>query len=296
MARTLDFATDGQDWPNRDASRFLRAGGINWHLQEMGPADDAAPVIWLLHGTGASTHSWRALMPELAKKYRVFAPDLPGHGFTGHPPGSQLSLRGMAMLVAKLIETVETPPDIVVGHSAGVAIAVRMALDGAIQPDGIVSLAGALMPMGGQNSDLMSFAAKFLAVNPLVPRIFAWRSRNPEIVQELLDRTGSVIDAEGLRCYSTLAQSPAHAKGALTMMANWNLRPMAQDLRDFSVPLLLVTGDKDKMIPPRDTEHVRELVPTAQWKPLADLGHLAHEEAPEKVAQMIHTFAVESGN
>lgn len=296
MARALDFATDGQDWPNRDASRFLRAGGINWHLQEMGPADEDAPVIWLLHGTGASTHSWRDLMPELARNFRVIAPDLPGHGFTGHPPGSQLSLRGMAMLVAKLVETVGAPPNIVVGHSAGVAIAVRMALDKAVLPAGIVSLAGALMPMGGQNSDLMSFAAKVLAVNPLIPRIFAWRSRNPDVVQELLDRTGSVIDEEGLRCYATLAQSPAHAKGALTMMANWNLRPMAQDLREFSVPLLLVTGEKDKMIPARDTAHVRELVPGAQWKPLAGLGHLAHEEAPEKIAEMIREFAAESRN
>ena len=296
MARALDFATDGRDWPNRTASRFLRAGGINWHLQEMGPADDTAPVIWLLHGTGASTHSWRDLIPELASNYRVFAPDLPGHGFTGHPPGSQLSLRGMAMLVARLIDTVGTPPDIIVGHSAGVAIAVRMVLDDAVHPDSVVSLAGALMPMGGQNSNLMSLAAKMLAVNPLIPRIFAWRSRDQSVVQELLDRTGSVIDEEGLRCYSMLAQTPAHAKGALTMMANWNLRHMAQDLRSFTLPLLLVTGEKDKMIPARDTALILELVPSARPEPLAGLGHLAHEEAPAKVAGLIRKFATESEN
>ena len=100
MADQLNFETDGRDWPHRQASRFVEAGGLKWHVQIMG----AGPPLLLVHGTGASTHSWRDLMPLLAERYRVVAPDLPGHGFTQMPASSEgLSLPGMAAGVASLL-------------------------------------------------------------------------------------------------------------------------------------------------------------------------------------------------
>ena len=68
----------GRDWPNRAASRTVRAAGLNWHVQVMG----SGPVLLLAHGTGAATHSWRGLAPLLAQHFTVVAPDLPGHGYT----------------------------------------------------------------------------------------------------------------------------------------------------------------------------------------------------------------------
>ena len=53
----------GRDWPNRDASRFVTDGGVRWHVQVMGEG----PVVLLLHGAGAATHSWRDLAPRLAQ-------------------------------------------------------------------------------------------------------------------------------------------------------------------------------------------------------------------------------------
>ena len=82
---------DGGDWPNREASRFVRAAGLLWHVQVMGQG----PVLLLLHGTGAATHSWRAMLPLLARHFTVVAPDLPGHGFTDAPATARLSLPGM---------------------------------------------------------------------------------------------------------------------------------------------------------------------------------------------------------
>lgn len=80
----MNWDHDGRDWPNREHSRFVEAAGLRWHVQQMG----RGPVLLLLHGTGASTHSWRALMPLLAAEFTVVAPDLPGHGFTSAPPAA----------------------------------------------------------------------------------------------------------------------------------------------------------------------------------------------------------------
>jgi len=60
--RPLTLEADGADWPNRAASRKLRAGGVDWHVQILG----RGPTLLLLHGTGASTHSWRDVAPLLA--------------------------------------------------------------------------------------------------------------------------------------------------------------------------------------------------------------------------------------
>lgn len=82
--RELDFERDGLVWPNRDASRFIEVEGIRWHVQELGDG----PVILLLHRTGASTRSWRGLMPFPSSTSRVVAVDLPGHASPNvHPAG-----------------------------------------------------------------------------------------------------------------------------------------------------------------------------------------------------------------
>ena len=65
-ARGPNWERDGRDWPNREASRFVHAAGLRWHVQVMG----SGPVVLLLHGTGAATHSWRDLMPKLAERWQ----------------------------------------------------------------------------------------------------------------------------------------------------------------------------------------------------------------------------------
>ncbi|MBQ1767400.1 MAG: alpha/beta fold hydrolase, partial [Aquincola sp.] len=80
----LHWARDGADWPHRAHSRFVHAGGLHWHVQVAGQG----PVLLLLHGTGASSHSMAGLLPLLAERFTVVVPDLPGHAFTDALPGS----------------------------------------------------------------------------------------------------------------------------------------------------------------------------------------------------------------
>ena len=117
MSRALDFARDGRNWPRRDSSRFVVAGGTRFHVQILG-SDDAPPLL-LLHGTGASTHSFRDLAPLLTEDYRVVMIDLPGHGFTGWPRWRRPSITGMASTIADLLSVLEISPRYAAGHSAG---------------------------------------------------------------------------------------------------------------------------------------------------------------------------------
>ena len=283
----LSWSVDGSDWPNRQHSAFASAGGLKWHVQRMG----AGPKLLLLHGTGASTHSFRDLAPLLAAGFDVLAPDLPGHGFTGMPGNAGLSLPGMARLVGALIDALDFRPDILVGHSAGAAILVEMTRVGLIAPKAIVSVNGALVPIRG--ASLFSPLAKLLFLNPLVPRLFAWRALSHDATRRVLDGTGSTIDRRGLDLYQRLFRSPGHVSATLGMMANWDLHGLQRAMRTLKVPVVLIAARDDKAVPAGDAEAIARSTKAASVVMLPRGGHLVHEERPADIARIVIDAAVE---
>lgn len=279
---------DGRGWPNAAASRFVRAAGFDWHVQRMG----AGPSVLLLHGTGAATHSWRGLLPLLAPRADVLAVDLPGHGFSAMPPAAHMGLPGMAADLAALLAAENMRPDIIVGHSAGAAIAIRMALDGRVAPQRIVSLNGALLPLGGMAGQIFSPMARVLVGLPFVPALVAWRAADRAAVTKLLADTGSRLDAQGLELYARLFRRPGHVAGTLAMMAAWDLPAFARDLPRLAAPLTLVSALGDRTISPATARRVHAMLPASHLVEWPGLGHLAHEENPQLLAILIAELMV----
>lgn len=287
-----DWAVEGRDWPHRDASRFVEAAGLRWHVQEFGRPE--APVLLLLHGTGAATHSWRGLAPILAQDYFVIAPDLPGHGFTDPLPDADLSLPGMARAVAGLVGVLGRPPIVAAGHSAGAAVLARMCLDGSIAPRLLAAFNGALAPLPGAASLLFPGMARLLFLNPFTPRIFAWTA-DRSAAKKLIEGTGSRLDPQGVDLYRRLFARAGHVRGALGMMANWDLAGLQRALPDLTTRTLLIVGGDDRAILPDTAFSVRDRLPDARVALIRGLGHLAHEEAPERVAEVLHEEARAAG-
>ncbi|WP_226896058.1 alpha/beta fold hydrolase BchO [Polymorphobacter sp. PAMC 29334] len=274
------WRTEGGDWPNREASRFVAAGGVRWHVQVAGEGS----VVLLLHGTGAASHSWRDIFPDLSRDYTLVAPDLPGHGFSsgiGAP-----TLPAMARAVAALLVELDLSPALIVGHSAGAAIGLRLAIDA--YPVPVVSFNGALLPFPGIAAKLFPAMAKLLFVNPLVPAIFALQARGPGVVAGFLERaTGSKIDARGVDLYARLFRRREHVAGALAMMANWDLAALAADFGRVRAPVQLVYGDRDAAIPPSVATEVAKRITGSTTLAMPGLGHLAHEEDPAAAIRII---------
>ncbi len=283
MTGALSWARDGRDWPHRAASRFVQAGGLSWHVQEMGQG----PTLLLLHGTGASTHSWRDLLPLLARDFHVVAPDLPGHGFTEAPERDRLSLPAMARGLTALLGKLGVEPEGIAGHSAGAAIAMQMVLTGAVAPSCLISLNGALLPFKGVASQLFPSVARLLVLNPLVPRLFAWRAGSTEAVTQLLEGMGSRLDARGQDLYQRLFSNRVHVASTLGMMANWDLEALGRSFGRLDLPVLLVVGAGDRAVPPGDARAVAQRLPDARIETLPGAGHLVHEEKPGDIAALI---------
>jgi magnesium chelatase accessory protein len=111
------------------------------------------------------------------------------------------------------------------------------------------------------------------------------------MVRRLIDSTGSVLDETGSGLYHRLVSNPAHVRDVLTMMAHWDLRPLARDLPGLSTPLALVATAGDRTVPPGESRRVHRLVPGSQLIELPSLGHLAHEEQPGEFAELITRLA-----
>ena len=282
----LESDSEKSSWPNAELSRFVEARGIRWHVQEAGRRSELKCLV-LIHVTGASTHSWAGLFPLLAERDHVYAMDLPGHGFTEPIPGSTFNLPKTGALGGGLLDWEGITPGLTIGHSAGAAIACRMALDNQLTSGAIVSLNGALLPFSGAAGRIMPALAKLIFVNPLVPRFFAWRAKDGFSVDRLMKSTGSKLTDEQLDYYRRLFSNPAHVDAALSMMANWDLHTLQEDMIQLYIRVILVVGTDDQMVPPDISERAQKIMPEADLRYLRGLGHLAHEEAPGAVAELI---------
>ena len=290
-AQAPDWAVEGRDWPDREASRFVEAGGLRWHVQVQG----RGPVLLLLHGTGAATHSWRELAPRLAAHYTVVAPDLPGHGFSASLPREQSTLPGFAAALQALMQALDREPAFVAGHSAGAAIAAQLAL---LSGSGVQRQAWinpALQPFDGWSGLVFAPLARWMAQRPQVARLAAWRAGDARAVQRLIDGTGSTLDARGVELYRRVLARPDHVAGALAMMAGWDLAPLAAALPRLATPVLLIVGTGDRTVPPAQADAARAQLPgtlPVELQRLPGLGHLAHEEAPAQVAELLSRWFV----
>lgn len=259
----------------------IHAEGLRWHVEQAG----AGPAVLLIHGTGASAHSWRPLVPFLAGRFTVLAPDLPGHGGTDPAPAACRGLPGVAWLLAGLLRAMDVQPALVVGHSAGAAIAARLVFDRAVAPEALVGINAALRPLAGMSAGVFPLAARALAASGVASAYFARQARAPGTVGRLLERTGSQLSPAATAEYEALLARPAHVAAALGMMASWDLA--ALPIERLRLPVTLIAGEGDTMVPPDHSAWAAARIRGARLVRLPGLGHLAHEEAPARVAAPI---------
>lgn len=280
----MDPRTLPPDWPNRSAGRRLRAGSVEWWVIDTG---GPGPVVLLLHGLGASGHSFARMIAGLAPQYRVIVPDLPGHGCSRSMSSARSGPMAMADDLAKLCAVFEVQPAVVIGHSAGAILALHLAQR---WPEAhVVGINAALGEFDGAAGVLFPVLAKGLAALPFAATGFARLWGRAATVDRLLDGTGSQIDAAGRAQYLRLVQDPAHVQGALAMMAQWDLRPVLAQLPDLRSRVLLVVGREDRAVPFTLSRNWAARMPSATYIELPG-GHLIHEERADGLVPVLQDW------
>lgn len=276
-----------ENWPLRAHSYTARVAPYRWHLVRKGRGRDAL----LLHGAGASSHSWRDLIDPLSKRYRVTAPDLPGHHLTRSFTRARLSLPQISHDLGHLLDQLDTSPRLIVGHSAGAAVALSLTARQSVPPDFVVLINGAVENFRGPAALMMPLMARFLALNPFSGPFLSHEAQRPDAVRKMLRITGSELDQAGLSHYEHLVADPRHIEGTVGMMASWSLSSIEPLLPRIACPVLILHGDRDGAVSVNVAKRTAQALPNAKLVVLPGAGHLVHEERPDLILSAIQEFA-----
>ncbi len=278
----MRWPPDPARWPMAEVSRQVLCRPHRWHVQSAG----SGPTALLIHGAGGATQSFRHLFPLLTPHFYTVAVDLPGQGYTQLGARHRCGLDDMAEDLLALVRKEGIAPDVIIGHSAGAAIALRLVELG-LRPDhGVIAINAALGNFKGVAGWLFPAMAKVLSITPFSAEFFC-ASTTPNSVRNLIRGTGSALDAEGNDLYLRLARDSGHVGATLAMMAQWELDPLLDRLGQIATSVKLIVGQNDTAVPPSTSTEAAARLNQAEVLSLPNLGHLAHEEDADQIATLI---------
>jgi pimeloyl-ACP methyl ester carboxylesterase/putative sterol carrier protein len=294
LALQLDGMFDrAEGADHRTYTRSVRAGGIETFYLEAGPPD--APPIVLVHGLSATNASMLPLIPRLAERYRVLAPDLPGHGGTEATNAAHAARFLGDWLLAFLRET-GNQPAVLVGNSLGGRTSLEAALTSPYEVRGLVLLCPAVaFRRLRQLVPFVRLLPDELAALPVrIPRrmairglrgLFADPTRLPEpwyeaAIDEFIRVLG--IRANRLAIFSALRH--VYLDEPFGESGFWDRLPA------LTPPALFLWGDRDVLVPSGFSRWVEQALPHGRSVVLDSCGHVPQFEHPEQTAAMILDF------
>ena len=272
-------------WPNRSNSEFIKSENYNWHIQKFG---STGKKLLLIHGTGASSHSWYPLIENLNLDFETLCLDLPGHGFTRAFAKQNKQLVTIVDQISFLLRKLDFYPNIIIGHSAGAAVAYELAKKIETEPS-TVAINAAFGQFSGLAGLAFPYFAKLAASTTIPARFLNLLASKEEIVRKLLASTGSAIPEQQIKCYQYLFSNPDHVDGTLQLMADWDLGNFLDRLPEETSPIHFLVGDKDKTVPPHISKSWDQLMPNSSLTKYKGLGHLLHEEDPSAVSSILRS-------
>lgn len=276
-------------------SRFIDVGEIEFHYKESGDPGATCNVV-LLHGFGASVFSWRDTLPSLGDRCRVIGFDRPAFGLTGRPmPGewtgsNPYSVEEQAAQTVALMDRLGMRRAVLVGHSAGAAVAVLVARDHPDRVSGLVLEAPAVLSGGGPPSWVTPLLRSPQArrVGPLFVRRIAGPGSDEFIRSAYADP--DLVTESLLAGY----RRPLGARNWDRALWEYTAAPRRMDaeatLGALTMPVLVVYGQEDAIVAPNDSRTVAASIPGAEVVALPDVGHIPHEELPAAFETLVFRF------
>lgn len=275
--------------------RYLDLHGERVAYRDAGTGE----TVLLIHGMAGSSATWRAVIPELSKKYRVLAPDLQGHGESTKPRGDY-SLGAFAASLRDLLDELGISRATVVGQSLGGGVAMQFTYQ---HRDYCQRLA--LIGSGGLGPDL-NWILRILSAPgaELVLPVVA-----PRPVLNVGNKLGSWLTSAGVQsprasemwsAYSSLADQQTRQAFLRTLRSVVDYRGQAVSALgkihvSHGLPTLLIWGEEDRIIPVAHGYAAHEAVPGSRLEVLPGVGHFPHVESPAAVVDILDDFITSTG-
>ena len=273
-------------------SKFVEVNGMSVHYKEMGTGQ---PVFILLHGFGASAFSWREVMEPFSELGHVIAYDRPAFGLTSRPmPGdwtgeNPYSPESQAAIVIGLMDALGVEKAILVGNSAGGTVSVYTALTYPERVSGLILVDAAIYTGGGSPAWARPLLGtpQMRHLGPLLARQIASSGddfirtafHDPTLVtQDILDGYRKPLNANNWDRALWELTAASHPLG------------LAERLTELNLPVLVLTGDDDRIVPTEESLRLGAEIPGASLVVIPNAGHVPHEEKPDEFMQAVREF------
>ncbi len=270
------------------ASRYLDLpGGVRVHYRDEGLQTPGAQTVLLVHGFSASLHTWELWHPHLADQFRLVSLDLPGHGLTSAPAGYQASMEAYRDLIAAFAEAQGLERFALVGSSMGGNVAWEYALAHPEQVEALVLVDASGWPDARMDEANEALVFKLLR-NPIAAPLLRDLDNTELTRQGLLsafpERADLVDDAMVAR-YVEMSRAPGHREILVQLSLNQRAAATAERLGALGMPVLVMSGDMDNLVPVEHARQFHEAIPQSQLIVYEGVGHVPQEEIPEESAQ-----------
>ena len=244
------------------------------------------PAIVLVHGLAGSSTTWKYVMPVLAERFTVIAPDLLGHGQSAKPRGDY-SLGAYASGIRDLMVALDVEKASFVGHSLGGGVAMQLAYQFPERCERLVLVCSGGL---GQEVNLLLRAVSLPGSEFVLPVLLApWFRERAEgfgaAFRKVGWRPGSTL-AEVWRSYTTLTTREGQRAFIHTVRSVIDMAGQRVSARDRlylakAVPTLIVWGDQDRVIPVSHGHSAHEAMPGSRLEILPGAGHFLPFEQPD---------------
>ena len=295
-AGTDDYGPQGRsewldiDW--REHQKWVRVDGRAINVIEMGAGD---PPILFVHGLSGSWQNWLENIPHFAKRHRVVALDLPGFG-ESQMPSEEISIPGYGRSLNAVCDELGLSRAVVVGNSMGGFVSSEMAIQFPDRVERLVLVSAAGISSNDVKRDptrvierVIGFVgATAAARNEYIirrPRLLYWPAK---LVMAHPERLPRELIWENMKGSGKPGFLPA-----LDAILSYDLRDR---LEDISHPTLIVWGDKDHLVPPRDAQRYADSIANSRVVMMKDTGHVPQLERPARFNRVVEEFLAEEGS
>jgi pyruvate dehydrogenase E2 component (dihydrolipoamide acetyltransferase) len=245
---------------------------------------NATETIVFLHGLGGSQSTWASVLGDFAETYRIAAVDLPGHGTSDKPSpeATDYSIRGLAARIGELLEKLELSPAVLIGHSLGGATALQLALDRPklVRALAMVDSAALGSEINGELLDRVESAPSRDEARRLLELFFENRRF---VLERGIDDMYAARTAPG-------ADDAIKAIAASAFTRHGQNLVLVDRLGELEVPLLVVWGELDRVLPATHAVAVLTALPTAWLEIMEGVGHVPQVEAATAFAAIVNRW------
>ncbi len=268
-------------------SKFVQVDGMSVHYRDEGNQNDTIPVV-LIHGTGASLHTWEGWVQELKANHRVICMDLPAYGLTGPNPTNNYSQDYYAEFIDKFLTQLAVKRFVLGGNSLGGAITWAYALK---HPEKVSKMI--LVDAGGYPMVSKSVPIAFqMARIPVIKELFKYVTPRSIIEKSILNIyvNKEKVSPELVDRYFELSLREGNRAAFLNGMGRGIKNDNYLNIKTLTMPTLIIWGDKDLLIPMDVAEKFHKDLPHDTLVVFKNLGHTPMEEDAHATVETVKEF------